>query len=78
MDADKIVMSALDWMIHGGSIGAAGIMFRVAIKMWKRLERDDALHRDYPPHRHINGKILFPHDYEPAQVEQLDGSGKIN
>ena len=30
-----------------------------------------SLLRDYPPHRHINGSILFPKGYEPPEVAKL-------
>lgn len=44
-------------------------------RVMRRLDRDESLRADYPPHRHINGKILYPKEYEPAAVEQLQGSG---
>jgi hypothetical protein len=27
--------------------------------------------KDFPPHRHINGRILFPKGYSPSAVESL-------
>lgn len=61
----------IEWLLRGGNIGvligAAGVLLKVNA----RLSRDETLKADYPPHRHINGKIIFPREYEPATVEKL-------
>jgi hypothetical protein len=46
-------------------------MYRKAIK---RMDRDETLKKDYPPHRHINGKLIYPREYQPARMETLAGS----
>ncbi|MGP8271832.1 MAG: hypothetical protein ACLQLH_17345 [Terracidiphilus sp.] len=63
----------LSWVVHclvGGG-AASGIV--LAWMVIRRLNRDESLRQDFPPHRHINGKILYPRDYEPAVVERLHG-----
>jgi len=30
-----------------------------------------SLLKDYPPHRHINGKIIFPDGYQPTKAEHI-------
>lgn len=27
--------------------------------------------RDFPPHRHINGSIIYPEGYEPTAIQPL-------
>ncbi len=51
----------------GGAVAAIALAWAVI----KRLNRDESLRGDYPPHRHINGKIIYPHEYEPAVVDTL-------
>jgi hypothetical protein len=46
----------------------------LAWKAIQRINRDESLRQDFPPHRHINGKILYPHEYKPAAVEHLPGA----
>lgn len=29
--------------------------------------------RDFPPHLHVNGKILYPKGYEPPRTESIMG-----
>ena len=29
--------------------------------------------RDYPPHRHVNGSILYPSGMEPSEIGHLGG-----
>lgn len=29
-----------------------------------------AIMRNFPPHRHVNGNILYPADYEPVEIER--------
>lgn len=64
----------LDWVVHLVSSTAAVAAVTAAWRLLQRMNRDESLKQDYPPHRHINGKILYPHDYEPAVVERLHGA----
>jgi hypothetical protein len=44
------------------------LIFGIAMPaMWGAF-RLAMLVREYPPHRHINGKIVFPKGYEPSEV----------
>lgn len=65
----------LDWALHSGFAGLAILAVHVLLKVNRRLDRDDSLKADYPPHRHIgtNGssKIIYPKEYEPASTEKL-------
>lgn len=45
----------------------------VAWKVMRVLARHESLMADYPPHRHLNGRIIYPHEYEPSKVESLSG-----
>ena len=46
------------------------------------LGRMRQLMKDYPPHSHVNGSIVYPRGFEPPEVRQLDrravsaGAGK--
>lgn len=67
-----------DNLLHGGFVACIGlgaiIGFRVNAVLNKvntRLDRDEDLKADYPPHRHINGSILYPKDYEPSKIDKL-------
>lgn len=61
----------LDLLVHVASGAGGTALFGAAVRMWKRLERDESLKSDFPPHRHINGKVIYPREYEPAAVELL-------
>jgi hypothetical protein len=32
-----------------------------------------SIQKDYPPHRHVNGKILYPKDYAPQEAQSMSG-----
>jgi hypothetical protein len=58
-----------DYVFHSGSLG---IFIVVAWQVIRRLNRDESLKRDYPPHRHINGsRIMYPKEYQPSEIENL-------
>jgi hypothetical protein len=52
----------------GGAIASIPILITqlVAIGSLKRI------FKDYPPHRHINGKVLYPKDYTPTRAESME------
>lgn len=66
-----IIPQALDLLLHGGNVGVLALAAWVGIKVLNRLNRDESLRRDYPPHRHINGSVVYPAEYEPAKVGHL-------
>ena len=64
----------ISWLIQGGMIVSfAGIAWRVI----RRLNREESLHADYPPHRHIFNpnnpsrgcQIIYPSEYRPTHIE---------
>jgi hypothetical protein len=52
-----------------------GTFLLIGVKGLRKLDRFYALFEDNPPHRHLNGKIIYPKGYEPPVVENLDGRG---
>ena len=55
------------------------IILGVAFKGIRALNRLMNILQDYPPHRHINGKIIFPKGFEPTATELLgDANGRGN
>lgn len=61
----------IDYLIHSGELG---VFLLVAWHVIRRINRDETLKQDFPPHRHVNGKIIYPHEYEPGVVEQSNGA----
>lgn len=49
----------------------------IAVALWK-VVRFMNVQKDFPPHRHINGHVLYPKDYAP-EPEQTRGhaAGRI-
>ena len=39
--------------------------------IWWGAIRLSSIMRDFPPHRHDNGNILYPKGYEPSRPETL-------
>lgn len=42
-----------------------------AVAYLRKIARLLGVFDDYPPHRHINGKITYPKGYSPEPVEQM-------
>jgi hypothetical protein len=62
----------LDLGIHVGEIIVfAGIGWRAI----RALNRFSSVLKDFPPHRHINGSIIYPDDYAPPVIQKLELSG---
>lgn len=49
------------------------LLFGVAYPMVRSSQRLRQILSDFPPHRHINGKILFPKGYAPTDPEETNG-----
>ena len=45
----------------------------VGAPLWYGVSRFIVVLKEYPPHRHINGKVEFPRGMEPPVVRNLDG-----
>ena len=66
LDAPSIITSLVN----------TGIIAAVAWRGIRAINRLMSILQDYPPHRHVNGNILFPKGFEPTHVEVLnDGRG---
>ena len=67
------------WFFDSGYLSAViflvAVLYRFVRKVDRRIDADETVKRDYPPHRHINGKIIYPKEYQPARTESLGGSG---
>lgn len=72
MQIDGGWANILDWTLRTGNIGLIVFVGAVVIKVNDRLKRDESLKSDYPPHRHINGSIFYPHEYHPTKPEHLN------
>lgn len=65
-------MPSLNWLLNGGNIMALLCVMGVLLKVNARLNRDESLKKDYPPHRHINGtRIVYPQEYQPSPIERF-------
>lgn len=76
MQIETSAMSAIvEWLLKGGNVGVLLFVGVIGVKVNDRLKRDETLHKDYPPHRHVgmNGSsaIVYPEDYQPAKIEKL-------
>ena len=50
---------------------AAFFVIRAANRVWSVL-------KDFPPHRHINGSIIYPEGFEPTEIGRLYPPEKSN
>lgn len=63
----------LEYFKDGGIITLMLGMGAMAVKIVKRLDRDESLRNDFPPHRHINGtRIVYPKEYQPSTIERIE------
>lgn len=51
-------------------------IFILGVPLWWGAIRLAIILREYPPHRHDNGHILYPAGYEPGAVQKIGGLGK--
>lgn len=59
-----------DFTVSLGSILVAVVQGPIGILLW-RLNRLVNVQKDFPPHRHINGKILYPRDFAPGKAQAV-------
>jgi hypothetical protein len=45
-------------------------IFIIGAPLWWSAIRLASILRDFPPHRHDNGHIIYPKGYEPGVVEK--------
>jgi len=67
----------VDYLLRGGNIGALAAAFAIGMKVMKRLDRDETLRKDFPPHRHVDIKILYPKEYEPSEIGQIEANKEV-
>jgi len=53
-------------------VGSVGALVPLGFAVLRRLDRILGFLKDYPPHRHVADKILYPPEYTPAPMEELD------
>lgn len=64
-------MPETELLFHGAELLV--LIFGVAAPMiWSAL-RIRSILRDFPPHRHINGSIIYPAEYVPTEIERQRG-----
>jgi len=52
--------------LHVGEILA---ILGVGYKIFRKLSVIIDAFENFPPHRHVNGKILYPRDFSPGRIE---------
>ena len=62
------IPAVADWLIHSGEFLGFCV---VGWKVIARLNREETLKKDYPPHKHIGEVIIYPNEYPPAKTEKL-------
>lgn len=50
---------------------ALAVIF-ACLKAVRVFNRHENLYKDFPPHRHVNGKILYPRGFSPQKLEDLE------
>lgn len=63
----------LDLAVH--AVEALSIL-GVGLGGLKKLNHLIDLFKDFPPHRHINGFVLYPEGYEPPSPQKMNGEAK--
>jgi hypothetical protein len=53
-----------------------GTCIATAVKVIRAAQRVETTFKNFPPHRHINGSIVYPEGYEPTPIQQLYANGK--
>lgn len=62
----------IELVFHGTEIVVIGAGFWKLVRVATRLL--DVM-EDFPPHRHVNGKVLFPKGYAPPRIERMGSDG---
>lgn len=47
----------------------------IGAPLWWGAIRFASILKDFPPHRHDNGNILYPRGYEPGKIQPLFKEG---
>lgn len=61
----------IEWALRGGNMGVIAFGAYIGIKMKGRLDRDESLRRDFPPHRHIKNNVIYPYEFVPTSTGSI-------
>lgn len=67
--------NVLGLAIHGGTTGLLIAALVVLVWAVRILTRYHSILKDYPPHLHVNGKVLYSPDFPPPPLERLAHGG---
>ena len=67
-------VTTIELAVHAAEaiIGIPGAAY-VGWKMVRAANRILDVLKDFPPHRHMNGKIIYPKGFAPSEIETLEG-----
>ncbi|MGH9735416.1 MAG: hypothetical protein ACRD8A_12610 [Candidatus Acidiferrales bacterium] len=65
----------MNWDLAFHAVEISVLLFGVAVPILRSSSRVMNVLRDFPPHRHIGNRILFPSGYEPSEEVKLTESG---
>jgi hypothetical protein len=63
-----VVFMNVDFTFH---IAELIVLLGVAWRVVSVANRMMSVLRDFPPHRHDNGNVIYPHGFEPTKVRRL-------
>lgn len=63
---------AVELLVGGGGVLWFLAKLKRVTDLAEPLARLLDVSKDFPPHRHINGNISYPQDYQPAKVGHLE------
>lgn len=46
-------------------------VLRVGARVMRTMGRIEGIFKDFPPHRHINGHIIYPEGFAPSEVGEM-------
>jgi len=49
------------------------VIIAAAWRVIVAANRVSSVLKDFPPHRHVNGSVIYPDGYEPTRVQKLGG-----
>lgn len=59
-----------EWLVFGAMMfGTFVVLLPMGWAIVRKLNYLADVFKEYPPHRHINGNILYPKEFSPGRVE---------
>lgn len=72
---DPSAMQTIEFLAHASEIVVSlFVILPVAWKVFRVANRILDVMKDFPPHRHVNGQIIFADGFEPTQPQTLQRS----